>query len=169
MGLSALAAGLVYAPWRAYLAINDLKPSDYDLLSSFNLPWVIRRLDRAPLAADGLFSRATDTQQFTLLVALGAAAIVAALAFGPRRLGVFAAAFAAFSFVGLTWIYVLTPNEVESFLSTNGERVIVSLVFGLVALAPLLFEEAARRLAEPTGATTVPAGSSSPSAAPPAA
>ena len=169
VGLSALAAGLVYAPWRAYLAINDLTPSDYDLLSSFNLPWVIRRLDRAPLAADGLFSRATDTQQFTLLVALGAAAIVAALAFGPRLLGVFAAGFAAFSFAGLTWIYVLTPNDVESFLSTNGERVIVSLVFGLVALAPLLFEEAARRLAEPTGATTVPAGSSNPSAAPPAA
>ena len=170
MGLSALAAGLVYAPWRAYLAINDLEPRTTTCCRPSTSRGSYAGSIASPRAADGLFSRATDTQQFTLLVALGvAAAIVAALAFGPRRLGVFAAAFAAFSFVGLTWIYVLTPNEVESFLSTNGERVIVSLVFGLVALAPLLFEEAARRLAEPPGATTVPAGSSNPSAAPPAA
>ena len=72
---------------------------------------------------------------------------MAVLVCGPRRLGVLAGGFSAFSFAGLTWIYVLTPNEVESFLSTNGDRVIVSLVVGLIALAPLLFEEAARQLA----------------------
>ena len=147
VGLSALLVALVYAPWRAYVAIHDLGAPDYDLTSSFNLPWIAGRLDRIPAAAVGLLSRALDTQQFTLILLLGVAAIVAVLVGGPRRLGVLAGGFSAFSFAGLTWIYVLTPNEVESFLSTNGDRVIVSLVVGLVALAPLLFEEAARQLA----------------------
>ena len=147
VSLSALIVVLAYAPWRAYVAINDLGAPDYKLSSSLNLPWIAGRLDRIPEAANGLLSRALDPQQFTVILLLGIAAIVAALVFGPRRLGLLAGGFAAFSFAGLTWIYVLTPEEVASFLSTNGDRVIVSLVVGLTAMAPLLFEEAARQLA----------------------
>ena len=148
VGLSALLVALVYAPWRAYVAINDLGGAPYDLSSSFNLPWIVGRLDRIPTAADGLLSRALDKQQFTVILLLGVAAIVAALVFGPRRLGVLAGSFFAFSFAGLTWIYVLAREEVDVFMSTNGDRVIVSVIVGLVAIAPLLFEEAARQLAD---------------------
>jgi hypothetical protein len=145
----AAAAGvvaLVYAPWRAYVAINDLGAPDYDLSSSFNLPWVARRLDRAPEAAQGLFDQATDENQFAFLVALGIAALAVAFLAGARSVALFGAGFAVLSFAGLTWIYVLTPNEVSSYLSSNGNRVIVSLVFGLAAVAPLVLEQARQEL-----------------------
>jgi hypothetical protein len=164
---------LIYAPWRAYFAINDLGAPDYDLSASFNLPWIAGRLDRVPEAAAGLLGRALDDQQFSLLLALGVAATVAVLVAGPRLLGVFAGAFGLLSFAGLTWIYVLTPNDVSDFLSSNGDRVVVSLVVGMAALAPLLFEEAARRLGhEPvlgSEVTRARGGSSSPSEGRPAA
>jgi len=50
---AALSAGIValaYAPWRAYVAVHDLGAPDYNLSSSFNLPWVAGRLDRGPEA-----------------------------------------------------------------------------------------------------------------------
>lgn len=171
--LSALLVGVVYAPWRAYVAIHDFGAPDYDLASSFNVPWVVRRLDRAPEAMEGLLQRATEGYQFGLLLALGVAAIVVTLLVGPRRLGVFGGAFGLLAFAGLTWIYVLTLEEVSSFLSTNGDRVVVSLVVGLTALAPLLLEESVQQLegtcARPDDATTAPGDSSSPSADPPVA
>jgi hypothetical protein len=40
--------GLMYAPWRANVAINDLGAPPYDLSSSFNTPWIVGRLDRIP-------------------------------------------------------------------------------------------------------------------------
>ena len=173
--LSGLVVALVYAPWRAYVAIHDLGAPDYDLASSFNLPWVAGRLDRAPVAARGLFERATASYQFGFLLLVGTVAVLAALVFGPRRLGILGAGFGLLSFAGLTWIYVLTPNDVSDFLVTNGDRVVVSLVLGLTALAPLLFEETTRRLARsprleeasepPT--TTTSADSSTPSGAQP--
>jgi hypothetical protein len=43
-------------------------------------------------------------------------------------------------------VYVLTPNEVDFYLSTNANRIVVSLVFGLAALSPLLVEESVRAL-----------------------
>jgi len=166
--VSGAVVALVYAPWRAYVAIHDLGAPDYDLSSSFNLPWVVRRLDRAPEAAEGLLRRATEQYQFGFLLALGAVAVVVALLVGPRRLGILGGAFGLLSFAGLTWIYVLTPADVSDYLSSNGDRVIVSLVVGLTALAPLLLEESTRRLAtprmDPATVTTAPGGSSSPSA-----
>ena len=171
--VSALVAGLVYAPWRAHVAIHDVGAPAYDLAQSFNLPFIVPRLGRAPEAGEGLLRLATNQYQFGFLLALGVAAVVVALVVGPRRLGVFGGAFGFLSFAGLTWIYVLAPEEVSTFISTNGDRVVVSLVVGLAALAPLLFEEAARQLAGaragPTDATTAHADSSSPLAAPPAA
>ena len=128
---------------------------------------------RAPEAGEAFLRLATSRYQFGLLLALGVAAVVVALVVCPRRLGAFGAAFGFLSFAGLTWIYVLTPEEVSTFISTNGDRVVVSLVVGLTALAPLLFEESAQQLADtradPVDVTTAPGGSSSPSATLPAA
>lgn len=167
--LSGLLVGLVYAPWRAYVAIHDLGAPDYDLSSSFNVPFVVRRLDRAPEAAEGLLRRAVDDAQFGPLLVLGAFAVVMALLVGPRRLGVFGAAYGLLSLAGLTWIYVLTPNDVSDYLSSNGDRIVVSLVVGLTALAPLLLDESVRELARARDgtarATTAPGGSSTPSEA----
>ena len=177
VAISAAVVALVYAPWYAYVAIHDVGAPAFDLSSSFNLPFVLGRLDRAPVAAEGLLRRATEEHQFGFLLLLGAIAVACALVFGPRRLGVLAGVFGVLSFAGLVWIYVLTPEGVNEFLSSNGDRITVSLVVGLTALAPLLFEEAARQLGRSATSsldavpvvTTAPADSSSPSGARPAA
>ena len=143
---SGLVVAAVYAPWRAYVAIHDLGAPDYDLSSSFDLPWVVRRIDRASEAAEGLLLRATAENEFGFLLALGVVAVMVTLAVGPRRLGVLGGMFCALSFAGLTWIYVLTPYDVSDYLFTNGDRVVVSLVVGLTALSGLLFEESTRSL-----------------------
>jgi Dolichyl-phosphate-mannose-protein mannosyltransferase len=144
VAFAALVCALAFAPWRIFMEIHDLGSPAYDLSRSFDLPWVAGRLDRAPVAADALLHEARNPNQFGMLLVLGVAASALAFLFAPRSLALFAAGFALLSFAGLTWIYVLTPEEIEFFLSTNADRVVVGLVFGLAALTPLLFEESVR-------------------------
>lgn len=146
VAVSAGVCALVFAPWRAYITVYDLGAPDYDLSSSFDVPWVIDRLDRAPVAARGLFHEARDPRQFGLLLALAVAATVLAFVLARRPLALLAAGFGVLSFAGLTWIYVLTPNDVDFYLRTNANRIVVSLVVGLAALTPLLVEESVRAL-----------------------
>jgi hypothetical protein len=146
VAIAALVCGLIFAPWRAYISIHDLGAPDYDLSASFDLPWVLDRLDRARPAADGLLHEARDPRQFGLLLALSVAATAFAFLFAPRSLALLATGFGLLSFAGLTWIYVLTPRDVGFFLETNADRVIVSFVLGLAALTPLLVEEGVRGL-----------------------
>jgi hypothetical protein len=147
VAVAALVCGLVFAPWRAYITIHDLGAPDYDLSSSFDLSYVLDRLDRARPAAEGLMREARDPRQFGLLLVLAVAAIALALLFAPRSLALMAAGFGFLSFAGLTWIYVISPREVGFFLETNAGRVIVSFVLGLAALTPLLVEESVRGIA----------------------
>jgi hypothetical protein len=98
-----------------------------------------------------------DRDRVSLVLVLAVVVILCALVRGHRRLGAFAAAFGALSLAGLTWIYVLTPYELSSFLSTNADRVVLSLVLALGALAPLLVEESVR-LHEPRDETGSPVG-----------
>lgn len=151
VAVSAAIVALAYAPWRAYTTVHNLEAPDYDLSSSFDLPWVAQRLDRAPIAARELLGQALEPRQFGLLLLLGLAATALALGSGPRPLGLFAAGFALLSIAGLTWIYVLTPYDLAFYLSTNSDRVVVSLVLGLAVLSPLLIEESARTLSARNG------------------
>jgi hypothetical protein len=144
VGLSAAVVALLYAPWRAYTAFHHLETPDYDLSSSFDVSWVAGRLDRGPPAARALLGEALELRQYGLLLFLGVCAAALALAFGPRSLGVLAAGFALLSLAGLSWIYVLTPYDLAFYLSTNKDRIVMSLVVGLAALAPLLVEETVR-------------------------
>lgn len=144
VALSGLVVLLAYAPWRAYTSIHDLSSPDYDLSSSFDLDFVAGRLDRAPTAARELLETALDPDRFGLALVFGLAAAVGALVLGQPRLGALVAGFAVLSLAGLAWIYVLTPHELGFFLSTNAERVVVSPLLGLVAVAPLLIEDSAR-------------------------
>jgi hypothetical protein len=146
--VSALTVALAYAPWRAYITVHQLDAPHYDLSSSFDIPWVARRLDRGPEAIAGLLDEALDPRQFGLLVALGVVASLLAFLVGPRSLGIFASGFALLSLAGLTWIYVITPYDLPAYLGTNAHRVVMAVVVGLGALCPLLFEECARTLAE---------------------
>ncbi len=166
-GVSAGVVALVYAPWRAYVAIHDLGAPDYDLSASFDLPWVAHRLGRGPEAAGGLWSRATDTGAFGILLVLGIVSVCIAAVCGNRRLAGFAGAFGALSFAGLSWIYVLTPYDVSEFLATNGSRVVVSLVVALAALAPLLLEETVTKLSGGAAEALAPESATGTSPRPP--
>ena len=144
---AALVVAALYAPWRAYVSVNGLEAPHYDLSSSFDLPWIAGRLDRVPTAASGLLEQALDPGQFGWLLLLAAFAIVGAWSLGAHRLGILSGGFVTLSLAGLVWIYVLTPYELASYLPTNAHRVVMSVVVATGALAPLLVEESARRLA----------------------
>lgn len=144
--LALLAVALTYVPWRLYMLVHDLEAPDYDLSSSFDLPFVAGRLDRVPVAGEQLLRDALDPRRLGLLLVLGLACVVVALLAGRRDLGVLAGGFALLSFAGLTWIYVLTPYDVAFFLSTNSSRVVVAPVLAVAALAPLLVAESSRAL-----------------------
>jgi hypothetical protein len=143
---SAVVVALVYAPWRLYVAFHDLGAPDYNLSSSFNAPWVVRRLDRIPESAAGLLEEAIDPRQFGLALVVGAAATALALLLGVRQLGLLAAGYALLSLAGLVWIYVLTPSDVSDFLSSNASRIVMALVVGLATLSPLLIEQCLQKL-----------------------
>jgi hypothetical protein len=145
--VSAAVVALLYAPWRVFTIVHDLDTPDYEFSWSLKLPWIASRIDRVQTGANGLLEQALDVRQFGFLLGLGLAATVLALALGLRRLGLLAAGFAAISFVGLTWIYVLTTSDLPSYLKSNAYRVVMSLVVGLAALTPLIVEECARALA----------------------
>ena len=151
---SAGVAAVVYAPWQLYTTLHGLERPDFELSSSFDLPWVAGRLDRAPVAARELLDRAYEPRQFGIVLVVAVAAALLCLAFGHRPLGLFAAGFGLFSLAGLTWIYVLTPYDLDFYLSTNSDRVVVAPIVGLAALAPLLVEETARTLAARDGGQT---------------
>ena len=108
--------------------------------NSLDLSWIVGRLDRAPVALEELVRQAADPRQFGLLILLGAAGILIALTRSQHALAVLAAGFATVSFGGLTWIYLLSPNDLSTYLESNSSRVVTSTVFGLAALAPLLWE-----------------------------
>lgn len=154
---AALAAvGVAYLPWRAYMLVHDLEAPDYDLSSSFDMPFVAGRLDRVPVAGEQLLRDALEPGQLGFLLVLGLASVLVALVAGRRDLGLLAGGFALLSFAGLTWIYVLTPYDVAFFLSTNSTRVVVAPVLALAALSPLLVAESSRALeGEPADARAV--------------
>lgn len=136
--LSGLAVLVAYAPWRTYTAVHDLGSPDYDLSASFDLGYVASRLDRAPVAARELLEVAVDPRRFGIALALGLAALVVAVAVGRVRLAVLVVGFALLSFAGLVWVYVLTPHDLELFLGTNADRVVVPPLLGLLAVSPFL-------------------------------
>jgi hypothetical protein len=146
VALSAGVVALVYAPWRAYIAAYDLGSPAYDLSSSFDPRWVAPRLTRVPEAVWGVVEKAFDPRELGFLLTLGLAFAALALLLGHRRLGAFALGFGILSLAGISWIYVISPLEVSSFVSSSGSRVVVSAIVGLATLSPLLVEESARTL-----------------------
>ena len=146
LALSASAVAVAYAPWQLYTTLHGLKRPDFDLWSSFDVPWVAERLDRAPIAARTLLEHALEPREYGLVVLLMLAATALGLVVGHRALAVFAGGFALLSFAGLTWIYVLTPYDLSFYLSTNINRVVMAPIVSVAVLAPILVEESVQAL-----------------------
>ena len=67
--------------------------------------------------------------------------VVAALMTGARALALYASVWTLASWLGLSWVYVITHYEYSSYLDSTKERVIASIVLGGAALTPLLAAE----------------------------
>ena len=133
---------LLLLPWRIYTAAHGLHNKDFSLADSFDVHHVSGRLGVGPIAFRTLGGQMLDPLQWGLLAPLFAAAIVAAFVSGRRGLALFGAVWALLSWLGLSWIYVISHNEYSAYLDSSKSRVVASLVVGAAALTPLLAAEA---------------------------
>jgi len=141
----ALAVGadiLLLLPWRIFMAVHGLHNKDYSLADSFDLHHVRGRLGVAPIAFRTLAGQMLDPLQWGLLVPLFAALLVVAFVLGRRALAVYGAVWGLLSWLGLSWIYVVSHYEYSVYLDSSKARVVASLVVGAAALTPLLAAEA---------------------------
>lgn len=138
------AVALVLLPWRVFVSVHHLTPSFYKLSDSFRVVWVAHRIGRAPTALWALLTNSATLREFALLPLVCAAAAVFAWLRGAHRLLLFGLVFTALSYVGLTWIFVISRAPLHDYLSQTQERIIDSVVVTAAALAPLLVDQGER-------------------------
>jgi hypothetical protein len=129
-------------PWRIYTSVHHLHDINYSLLDSFDFHHIHGRAGVGPIAFRTLGGQMIDPGQWGLLVPVAAVIVVAALATGSRRLPLFALVWTLVSWLGLSWIYVVSHYEYSYYLDSTKERVVASIVVGLAALTPLIAAEA---------------------------
>jgi hypothetical protein len=129
-------------PWRIYTSIHHVHDINYSLLNSFDYGHIHGRAGVGPIAFRTLGEQMIDPGQWGLLVPLAAGVAVIAFLTGSRALPLFALVFTIVSWLGLSWIYVISHYEYSYYLDSTKERVVASIVVGLAALTPLLAAEA---------------------------
>jgi hypothetical protein len=134
---------LVLVPWKVYVRIYDLHDINYSLADTFDFDHIGGRLGVGPIAFRTLGGEMVDPLAWGLLVPLFALLVVAALASGLRALPLYALVWTLVSWLGLSWIYVITHYEYSSYLDSTKTRVIASIVLGSGALTPLIAAETA--------------------------
>ena len=142
LAVAAAADVLLLLPWRMYTAAHGLHNKDFNLADSFNVHHISHRLGVGPIAFRTLGGQMLDPFQWGLLAPLFAALLVVAFVSGRRALALFGAVWAALSWLGLSWIYVISHNEYSVYLDSSKARVVASVVVGAAALTPLLAAEA---------------------------
>ena len=124
------------------MAVHGLHNKDYSLADSFDVHHVRGRLGVGPIAFRTLAGQMLDPLQWGLLVPLFAVLLVVAFVLGRRALAVYGAVWGLLSWLGLSWIYVVSHYEYSVYLDSSKARVVASLVVGAAALTPLLAAEA---------------------------
>ena len=142
LAVAAAADVLLLLPWRIYTAAHGLHNKDFNLADSFDLHHISGRLGVGPIAFRALGGQMLDPLQWGLLAPLFAALVVVAFLSGRRGLALFGAVWAVLSWLGLSWIYVISHNEYSVYLDSSKARVVASVVVGAAALTPLLAAEA---------------------------
>ena len=112
------------------------------VLDSFDYGHIHGRAGVGPIAFRTLGGQMLDPGQWGLLVPISATIVIVALATGPRKLALFALVWTLVSWLGLSWIYVISHYEYSYYLDSTKERVVASIVVGLAALTPLIAAEA---------------------------
>jgi hypothetical protein len=144
--LAAVAAVEILAilPWRVFTKIYNLRGADFRLSDSFDFGRVASRIGLGPRAFATLGQQMIDPRQWGFLFVLFLAVVAAAFLLGLRALPLYSVVLAAVSWLGLTWIYVITHLNYRVYVDSTKERVISSVVLGTAAVMPLLAAEAWR-------------------------
>jgi hypothetical protein len=153
--VAAAADVLLLLPWKVYVRAHDLHDINYSLGDSFNWGHISGRLGVMRIAFQTLGGEMTDPFSWGFLLPLFLALLLLAALAGARPLSLYGAVWAALSWLGLSWIYVISRFEFSSYLGSTKERVIATIVLGGAALTPLLAAEAwasARARDRPRGA-----------------
>jgi hypothetical protein len=162
LGLAAAAALAILVPWRIYLAANDLRNAEYRLSDALDPGYLADRSERVRPAVSSLWDELWSAD-WGLLPVLALVATAAGALARRDRLAAFALLWPVLAFVGLVLVYWISVVPVELTLTWTAGRVIVSLVVGAAALAPLLVGEAWRVAISESGETPRTPASSAPS------
>jgi hypothetical protein len=142
LAVAAAVDAVLLLPWKLYVRSHDLHDINYTLTDTFNAHHISGRLGVGPIALRTLGRQMVDPLQWGLLAPLFVALLVLAALSGARALAVYAAVTVALSWLGLSWIYVISHFEYSSYLDSTKERVVASVVLAAAALIPLLASEA---------------------------
>ncbi len=138
----------------AYARVHDLHDINYSLTDTFDWDHISGRLGVARIAFQTLGGEMTDPFSWGVLLPVFGALLLLAAAMGARALYIYGLVWATLSWLGLSWIYVISQFEYSSYLGSTKERVIATVVLGGAALTPLLAAETwtiARARARPRG------------------
>jgi hypothetical protein len=142
IAIAAAADVAVLLPWKTYVRIHDIHSINYSLADSFDIDHVRGRLGVARIAFRTLGGEMLDPGKWGLLPPLLALVVIGALVLGLRALPLYVIVLTLVSWVGLSWIYVISHFEYSSYLGSTKERVIASVVLAGGALLPLVASEA---------------------------
>jgi hypothetical protein len=131
----------VLLPWKLYVRVHDITGINYKLGDSFDADHLSGRFGVGPIAFRTLGGQMIDPLQWGLLVPLFVALAIVALVLGLRALPLYGLVLMAVSWLGLSWIYVISHFEYSAYLDSTKARVIASLVLSAAALTPLLAAE----------------------------
>jgi hypothetical protein len=131
-------------PWKLYVRAHDLRDINYSLTDTFDVHHVGGRLGVGPIAFRTLGREMADPRQWGLLAPLFVVLLVFAAARGARSLALFGAVTVLLSWLGLSWIYVISHFEYSSYLDSTKSRVVASVVLAAAALIPLLASASGR-------------------------
>jgi hypothetical protein len=146
LGVAAAVDILLLLPWRIYVHSHHLRDINYSFGDSFNYDHLRGRLGIGPIAFRALGRQMLDPPQWGLLFPIFFLLVIAALVAGLRALPLFAVFWTVVSWLGLSWIYVISRFEYSVYLDSNKTRVVASIVVGSAALVPLLATESWERL-----------------------
>lgn len=129
---------LLLLPWKLYVRVHHLRDINYSLTDTFDVHHISGRAGVGPIAFRTLGREMLDPGQWGLLAPIFVALLVLALVRGARSLALFGAVTVLLSWLGLSWIYVITHFEYSSYLDSTKSRVVASVVLAAAALVPLL-------------------------------
>jgi hypothetical protein len=134
LAVAAAVGALVLLPWKVYVRVHHLTDINYRLSDSLHP----HKLGVGPIAFRTLAHEMFDPRQWGLLMPIFFALLLFAALRGRRPLALFAAVTVFVSWLGLSWIYVISHFEYSSYLGSTKSRVVASVVLGAAALIPLL-------------------------------